>query len=154
MSDLIDRQKVLNTLDFADNALTDEERTVEKYKELLTECIEALPSVENKGEWIPCREREPHGLSFVALDEFNNYPWVCNSLFTLKDEDGVKHFYDATGYEDTILQGDVKAFLRGKKTQTFGGMTIYVRPPEIVAWMPLPRWMDYKPEPYKAERGE
>ena len=52
MSDSISRQKVLATLDFADNALTDEERTVEKYKELLTECIEVLPSAENKGEWI------------------------------------------------------------------------------------------------------
>lgn len=52
MSDLIDRQKVLNTLDFADNALTDGERTVENYKALLTECIKVLPSAENKGEWI------------------------------------------------------------------------------------------------------
>ncbi len=51
MSDSISKQKVLATLDFADKAL-DEERTVEKYKELLTECIKALPSVENKGEWI------------------------------------------------------------------------------------------------------
>lgn len=51
MSDLISRQKVLNTLDFADNALTDEDRTVEKYKELLIECIKVLPSDENKGEW-------------------------------------------------------------------------------------------------------
>ena len=42
--DLISKQKVLNTLDFADNALTDEERTVENYKELLTECIKVLSS--------------------------------------------------------------------------------------------------------------
>lgn len=46
MSDYISRQKVLATLDYADNALTDEERTVEKYKELLTECIKTLPKVE------------------------------------------------------------------------------------------------------------
>lgn len=51
MSDLISRQKVLDTLDNADNFL-DEERTVEKYKELLTECIEVLPPAENKGEWL------------------------------------------------------------------------------------------------------
>jgi deoxyadenosine/deoxycytidine kinase len=51
MSDLIDRQKVLNTLDNADKFL-DEERTVEKYKELLTECIKVLPSAENKGDLI------------------------------------------------------------------------------------------------------
>lgn len=57
--DLISRQKVLNTLDFADNAL-DEERTVEKYKELLTECIKVLPSVEKKGEWIESKERSGH----------------------------------------------------------------------------------------------
>ena len=50
MSDSIDRQKVLATLDFADNAL-DEERTVEKYKELLAECVKALPPAENKGAW-------------------------------------------------------------------------------------------------------
>lgn len=65
MSDSIDRQKVLATLDFADKALngsptlTGEERTVETYKELLTECIKVLPSVENKGEWIPVTERLP-----------------------------------------------------------------------------------------------
>ena len=52
MSNLIDRQKVLNTLDFVDNALTDEDRTVEKYKELLTECIKVLPSAENDGDLI------------------------------------------------------------------------------------------------------
>ena len=52
MSDLIDRQKVLNTLDFADNALIGEDRTVETYKELLTECIKVLPSAEKNVEWI------------------------------------------------------------------------------------------------------
>lgn len=51
MSDLIDRQNVLDTLEVADTFL-DEERTVEMYKALLTECIKVLPSVENRGEWI------------------------------------------------------------------------------------------------------
>jgi len=55
--DLISRQKVLNTLDFVDKACIGEERTVEKYKELLTECIKVLPSgSENPqpkmGQWI------------------------------------------------------------------------------------------------------
>lgn len=59
MSDLIDRQKVLNTLDFADNALTDEVRTVENFKAILTECIKVLPSVENKGEWSRHTRVEP-----------------------------------------------------------------------------------------------
>lgn len=49
--DLISRQAVLATFDNMDKAL-DEDRTVEKYKELLTECIKVLPSAENKGEWI------------------------------------------------------------------------------------------------------
>jgi len=117
MDDLISKQKVLNTLDFADNAL-DEERTVENYKELLTECIKvlssdseypnkcddlisrqavmecfkkwrpymatrlcefekeltAIPSVENKGEWIPVSERLPENnknvLATDGLDVF------------------------------------------------------------------------------------
>lgn len=51
MSDLISRQKVLDTLDNADNFL-DEDRTVEKYKGLLTECIKVLPPAENKGDLI------------------------------------------------------------------------------------------------------
>lgn len=42
MDDLISRQAVLNTLENVDKFL-DEERTVEKYKELLTECINELP---------------------------------------------------------------------------------------------------------------
>lgn len=58
MSDLIDRQKVLNTLDFADNALIGEGRTVETYKELLTECIKVLPSVEKNGEWIKMKRNK------------------------------------------------------------------------------------------------
>lgn len=45
MSELITKQAVLNTLDNADKFL-DEERTVEKYKELLTECIKVLPSAD------------------------------------------------------------------------------------------------------------
>ena len=49
MSDYISRQAVLNTLDNMEKAL-DEDRTVEKYKELLTECIKVLPTVENKAE--------------------------------------------------------------------------------------------------------
>lgn len=44
--ELISRQAVLNTLENADKFL-DEERTVDKYKELLTECIKVLPSAEN-----------------------------------------------------------------------------------------------------------
>ena len=57
MNNLISRQKVLNTLDFVDKACIGEERTVEKYKELLTECIKVLPSASEKsqpkmGQWI------------------------------------------------------------------------------------------------------
>lgn len=49
--EVIYRQAVLATLDNMDKAL-DEERTVEKYKELLAECVKALPPAEDKGEWI------------------------------------------------------------------------------------------------------
>lgn len=52
--DLISRQAVLNTLDRMDKAL-DTDRTVESYKELLTECYKALPPVKQEpkaGRWI------------------------------------------------------------------------------------------------------
>jgi len=55
--DLISRQAVLNTLDRMDKAL-DTDRTVESYKELLTECYKDLPPVEQESkaeqfaEWV------------------------------------------------------------------------------------------------------
>lgn len=52
MGELISKQKVFATLDFADKAL-DEERTVEKYKELLTKSIKVLPS---SSENIRCKD--------------------------------------------------------------------------------------------------
>ena len=55
MSDLISRQKVLNTLDNMDKAL-DEDRTVETYKALLTKCIKVLPTAKSDGDLIS-RER-------------------------------------------------------------------------------------------------
>ena len=42
--DVVSRQAVLNTLDFADKAL-DEDRTIETYKELLIACYKDLPSI-------------------------------------------------------------------------------------------------------------
>lgn len=50
----ISRKAVLNTLDNMDDVL-DEDRTVEIYKMLLTECVTVLPSVTPKpktGHWI------------------------------------------------------------------------------------------------------
>ena len=52
-ADAISRRAVLNTLDNMDNVL-DEDRTVETYKMLLTECVNVLPSVtpaEKVGQW-------------------------------------------------------------------------------------------------------
>lgn len=90
--DLISRQKVLNTLDFADKALTDEVRTVENFKAILTECIGVLSSAENTGEWIidyrDCGVEFYHcskcnlgravidGSYYKSLDEFKKCP-IC-----------------------------------------------------------------------------
>ena len=52
--DCISRQAVLNTLDYIDKVL-DEDRTVEKYKEMLKECYEVLPPVtpnQKMGHWV------------------------------------------------------------------------------------------------------
>ena len=56
--DCISRQAVLDTLDKMDKAL-DDDRTVENYKELLTECYKDLSSVTPKEKWIPVSERLP-----------------------------------------------------------------------------------------------
>ena len=83
MSDSIDRQKVLNTLDFADNALTDEERTVEKYKELLMECIKVLPSAEKEGKWIRTRTWEHDGELYCSVCGFApHYEQDCDNFCT------------------------------------------------------------------------
>lgn len=49
VEDCISRQSVLNTIYFAEKFLN-VERTVEKYEELLMECVKFLPPAENKGE--------------------------------------------------------------------------------------------------------
>ena len=108
--DLISRQKVLNTLDFADNALTGEERTVEKYKELLTECIKVLPSnSENPNKWIPVSERLPET--------------HLNVLLELRSGEMLTGFKAET--EPYFYRHGVDA--------------CYIEPQNVLAWMPLPK---------------
>lgn len=58
--DAVSRQAVLNTLDKMDKAL-DDDRTVESYKELLTECYKDLTPVmpKERMDWIPINEGLP-----------------------------------------------------------------------------------------------
>ena len=156
MSDSIDKQKVLATLDFADNALTDEDRTVEKYKELLTECIKVLPSAESKGDLISRQvaidafERfihelgikdEPYNYGEMALSA-RNVPSVENKgewipVSERLPEMGVRVLCACQADLYDVLKLTPKGwFYDTRHTYMFG----FVR-----AWMPLP-------EPYKAER--
>lgn len=125
MSGLISRQKVLNTLDFADNALTGEERTVENYKELLTECIKVLPSnSENPNKWIPCSERLP--------EEENKRYWICTDC----------------GYQCECRWTNVNHIWTYLTTDWHWHIMDVPQYSKVVAWMPLP-------EPYNADmRGE
>ena len=85
--DCVKRQAVLNTLDEMDKAL-DIDRTVESYKELLTECYKNLPSVtpkEKTGHWIrqtddyhDYYECEHCGIA-VGLDDIKNYCPNCGA---------------------------------------------------------------------------
>ena len=166
MSELITKQAVLNTLDNADKFL-DEERTVEKYKELLTECIKALPSaendgdlisrqavldelekwdwqdlylpihfkqilddvpsVENKGEWIPVSERMPllRGLHKISDDVLITNGFEIDMGYLVERKEKIFWHYYGSEYEVGIKDENNDA----------------------TAWMPLP-------EPYKSERGE
>ena len=88
--DVVSRQAVLNTLDFADKAL-DEDRTVETYKELLIACYKDLPSVthtQKLGRWIFVDKAHEHarcsecGYGNIDLldGKSHNYCPNCGSL--------------------------------------------------------------------------
>ena len=93
--DVVSRQAVLNTLNFADKAL-DEDRTVETYKELLIACYKDLPSVahtQKLGRWIFVDKAHEHArcseCDYGNVDLFDgklhNYCPNCGSLM-MKDE--------------------------------------------------------------------
>lgn len=123
--DSISRQAVLNTLDNMDKAL-DEERTVEMYKELLTECIKVLPSAENKGEWIPVFERLPvlRGTYKISDDVLITNGYEIDMGYLVERTGKIFWHYYGSEYEVGIKDEDNDA----------------------TAWMPLPA-------PYKAEKG-
>ena len=88
--DVVSRQAVLNTLDFADKAL-DEDGTVETYKELLIACYKDLPSVahtQKLGRWIFVDNAHEHArcseCSYGNINLFDgkphNYCPNCGSL--------------------------------------------------------------------------
>ena len=80
--DAINRQAVLNTLDRMDKAL-DTDRTVESYKELLTECYKDLPPVnpQKTGHWN------------VVSDGYGDSAYICecseckDTVWVYKDAD-------------------------------------------------------------------
>ena len=119
MSDYISRQAVINTLDNMDKAL-DEDRTVEKYKELLTECIKVLPSAENQGEWIPVSERLPE-------EEDKRY-WICTDC----------------GYQCECRWTNLNHFWTHLTTDWHWHVMDIPQYNEVIAWMPLPE--PYKAE--------
>lgn len=129
MSDLIDRQAVLNTLDNMDKAL-DEERTVEKYKELLTECIKVLPSVENKGGWNPL-ESDEEGMIIGSLPEEGKEVFI-----TVYGQVEIDSFGCDVEYDESVGECRCEWFCENNDIE------------DVRAWMPLP-------EPYKADmRGD
>lgn len=82
-NNLINRQAVLDTLDKMDKAL-DDDRTVENYKALLTECYKDLPSVtpkEKTGKWINDWEM---GMSKCSC---------CGETYLWEDHKGTENFH-------------------------------------------------------------
>jgi len=164
MSDLIDRQKVLNTLDNADKFL-DEERTVEKYKELLTECIEVLPSAENDGDLISRQailDRTVNRNSVwnkITDSEGNNLENILNSIPSVENkgeqipvskwtpandppkESGRYLVYIVNEYDEE-LQYQMTADYIARPKPIEGLSPWYVddecASDNVVAWMPLP----------------
>lgn len=98
--DVVSRQAVLNTLDFADKAL-DEDRTVETYKELLIACYKDLPSVahtQRLRRWIFVDKAHEHarcsecGYGNIDLldGKPHNYCPNCGS-FMIEDEEALEY---------------------------------------------------------------
>lgn len=118
MSDLISRQAV-------DDVIYDYSRTVALDYAKIMARINKLPSVENKGEWIPVSERLP---------EKNMRCLVAVGFFNLTQ---IAIYSDLMGITDhrIFYQGEVGY-------DSFLDITEYVK-----AWQPLP-------EPYKAESEE
>lgn len=76
--DVVSRRAVLDTLDKMDKAL-DTDRTVESYKELLTECYKVLPPVtpkEKTGHWIPVEY--PTGVEAFGIKEMTAVALRCS----------------------------------------------------------------------------
>ena len=105
--DVVSRQAVLNTLDFADKALG-KDRRVETYKELLIACYKDLPSVahtQKLGRWIFVDRAHEHarcsecGYGIVDLldGKPHNYCSNCGS-FMMKNE-GTLDYAD----QDTMM---------------------------------------------------
>lgn len=92
-------------------------------------------------KWIAVSERLPKLQSIIACDAYNNKPWIPGATLVIELENGKKKLYDATDYN-----GDIKAFLKGKKITSVSGKTYYIQPREIIAWMPLPK-------PYEPQEG-
>ena len=105
--DVVSRQAVLNTLDFADKAL-DEDRTVETYKELLIACYKDLPSIahtQKLGRWIFVDKAHKHArcseCGYGSVDLFDgrphNYCPNCGSL--MMDNERTLEYAD----QDTMI---------------------------------------------------
>lgn len=121
MSDLISRQAV-------DDAIYDYSRSCDVNYAQIMEYIDKLPSVENKGEWIPVSEKLPsdcgHDWVLAQIQEDNGYLWIpCVAEY--------REFFD-----DWFSEANEVGWLSNHK----GAF-------KVIAWMPLP-------EPYKAEKTE
>lgn len=109
MSDLISRQAVEN--------ITWEEPSYSDPLNVLTEIrekVRALPSVENKGEWIPVSERLPD----------NNVRVLCSAIST-SISGGYTRFVGCCDNGDWFVQTDAET-------------VSYPRQYKVTAWMPLP----------------
>ena len=123
MSDLISRQAVEN--------ITWEEPSYSDPLNVLTEVrekVRALPSVENKGEWIPVSERLPEKFRFVNC--------TCHSLIDDREDWVVETVYVPQPPNSPYSDWGNIPMLNDKEC-------------EVTAWV-------YReiPEPYKSERGE
>lgn len=89
----------------------------------------------NNSKWVPVTDKGAENGSIVC-DTLGNV-FIADKVVVVGTGKGTFHYYDGKDYH-----GDLETFLKGEKITTSMGSEYYIRPAEIIAWMPIP-------EPYR-----
>lgn len=133
MSDLIERQAVLNTIANMEKIvgeITDPTEKLEIYKALLAESVKMLAP---RNQWIPVSERLPETIDAVNVTWINGHPEIYYADIKDKPFTGTAHYCKGKWWWDScVCQDYLKEYGNSPGDEVDEAI-------EIVAWMPLPK---------------